>query len=82
MKTYIKKFRDNTAYLVNARSELDAMMMIDAVGDPTDYPNSPSSITEIKDVPWMIEILPNQTLSHDEYLPDELEPVWPEEDEE
>jgi hypothetical protein len=74
MRTYVKKFPDNTAYVVNAKSKHEAMLIIDSVGDPTDNANAPSSIIEIKNVPWMIEILPDQTLSHyDEYLPIELE---------
>lgn len=82
MKTYIKRFEDNTAYVVHARSRDAAMMVIDSIGDPTDYANGKSTLTEIKEKPWMIEILPKQTLCNmDEYLPKFLED-WRETEEE
>jgi hypothetical protein len=66
---YLKTFEDNTAYLVNASSEDEARTMIDCVGDPTDYPNSKNTMVELENIPWMIEVLPKQTLSEDEWLP-------------
>lgn len=77
MKTFIKRFPDNTAYIVNARSENEAYLIIDSIGDPTDYGNSETSLIEIDDAPWMIEILPDQSGSYNEYLPAELEDDTP-----
>jgi hypothetical protein len=81
MKTFVKTFDDNTAYVVHARSRDAAMLVIDSIGDPTDYANGKSSLTEIKETPWMIEILPKQTLCNmDEYLPKFLEDFGQEEE--
>ena len=66
---YLKTFADNTAYLVNASCEAEARTMIDCVGDPTDYPNSKNTMVALEDMPWIIEVLPKQTLSEDEWLP-------------